>query len=106
MPGFSNLSAQISRQVAAELSKTLTGGLQNALADEKGAALTGQLMTRFTDTLSQEMQKADTLDEVRVLVDDLLEEIKLNYVEKIANEDVEQLQASRYRLYGATSRAR
>ncbi|MEM6596619.1 MAG: hypothetical protein AAF810_24380 [Cyanobacteria bacterium P01_D01_bin.36] len=106
MPGFNNLSAQISQQVVSELSKTLTQTLQNVFADEKGAALTSQLITRFTDSLGQEMQRADTIDEVRGLVDDLLEEIKLNYVEGIAAEDIEQLQASRYRLYGTTSHSR
>lgn len=106
MPGFDTLSAQISQQVVAELSKSLTEALQNVFADEQGAILTSQLMTRFTDTLGQELQKADTIDEVRVLVDDLLEEIKLNYVERVATEDVEQLQASRYRLYGTTGRVR
>ncbi|MGD1864920.1 MAG: hypothetical protein ACFB0D_10220 [Phormidesmis sp.] len=106
MPGFNNLSAQISQQVVAELSKTLTQALQNAFADEQGAALTSQLITGFTDSLGQEMQRADTLDEVRGLVDDLLEEIKLNYVERVATENIEQLQASRYRLYGTTSRSR
>jgi len=106
MPGFNNLSAQISQQVVAELSKTLTQGLQNAFADEQGAALTSELITRFTDSVGQEMQRADTIDEVRGLVDDLLEEIKLNYVERVATEGTEQVQASRYRLYGTTGRSR
>ncbi len=52
------------------------------------------------------MQNAESLAEVRGLVNDLLEEIKINYVERIADEDDEQLEASRYRLYGATQRVR
>lgn len=106
MPGFDELSAQLSRQVVAELSKTLTQALQNAFADEQGAVLTGQLIRRFGDCLALEVQKEETLLEVRSLVDDLLEEIKLNYVEGVASEDIEQIQASRYRLYSVTGQSR
>ncbi len=104
MPGFDTLSQQISRQVVTELSKTLTETLQSAFADEQGAALTSQLIASFGDSLRQEVQKENTLAEVRQLVDDLLEEIKINYVEGIAAEDIDQIQAARYRLYGATRR--
>ncbi|MEO0769330.1 MAG: hypothetical protein AAFY72_07835 [Cyanobacteria bacterium J06649_4] len=50
------------------------------------------------------MQRAETLDELRGLVDDLLEEIKINYLRGIAAEDMEQMEASRYRIYGTTGR--
>ncbi len=104
MPGFEGLSAQISQQVVSELSKTMTQTLQNIFADGKGAALTAQLVTSFGEHLQAEVRNADTLGEVRSLVNDLLEEIKINYVEGIASEDIEQMQATRYRLYGATRR--
>lgn len=104
MPGFEGLSQQISAQVVTELSKTLNQTLQNAFADKQGAALTSALFTSFGEHLSQEIQRADTMAEVRSLVVDLLEEIKINYVERIAEEDVEQRQEARYRIYGVTSR--
>lgn len=106
MPGFDGISAQISRQVVSELSKTLTETLQSAFADEKGAALTSQLVTSFSEHLQEEVQNAETMGEVQDLVNDLLEEIKINYVEGIAAEDNEQTQATRYRLYGATQQAK
>lgn len=106
MPGFDALTAQVSRQVATELSKSLTDAIQTAFADEKGAALTSQLVTSFSEHLRSEVQNAETLGEVRGLVNDLLEEIKINYVDRIADEDDEQLEASRYRLYGTTQRVR
>jgi hypothetical protein len=102
MPGFDQLSAQISRQVVTELSKTLTQTLQNVVADEQAAVLTSQLITSFSEHLREAVQTADTFNEVRNLLNDLLEEIKINYVEGLDSEDVEQAQASRYRLYGAT----
>jgi hypothetical protein len=106
MPGFDGISAQISHQVVSELSKTLQETLQTVFADEKGAALTSQLMDSFGKHLQTEVKDADTLSEVRSLINDLLEEIKINYVEGIATEDIEQMQATRYRLYGATQRNR
>jgi hypothetical protein len=106
MPGFDGLSVQISHQVVSELSKTLTQTLQNVFADEQGAALANQLMTSFGKHLQAEVQNTATLSEVRSLINDLLEEIKINYVEGIASENIEQMQATRYRLYGATHRTR
>ncbi len=63
-------------------------------------------MASFGNNLRTELQREETLDEVRSLVVDLLEEIKINYVDKVAAEDVVELEASRYRLYGATGRSR
>lgn len=104
MPGFDTLSAQISRQVVAELSKTLVETLQNVFADQEGAELTSALIARFSEQLRLELQTADNLQDVGELVCDLLEEIKINYVEVISQEDIDQIQETRYRLYGATQR--
>ncbi|MGB3291687.1 MAG: hypothetical protein WBB01_01705 [Phormidesmis sp.] len=106
MPGFDQLSAQISRQVVAELSKTLNETLQKVFSDKQGAELAGKLIDSFGEHLRSEVQSAETLSELRLLVNDLLEEIKINYVEGLNTEDLEQMQASRYRLYEATQRSR
>lgn len=105
MPGFDSISAQISHQVVAELSKTLTQTLQAASADPKTAALTGRLLDRLGEALRYELQNAETAVEIRQLVNDLLEEFKINYVSRIAEEDAEQMEAARYRVYGVTRRA-
>ncbi len=106
MPGFEGFTTQISGQIVAELSKTLNSALQDAFADKKGGELTGSLVASFGNNLRSELQREETLEEIRTLIADLLEEIKINYVDKIASEDAEQLQASRYRLYHATGRSR
>ncbi len=106
MPGFDNISAQISHQVVAELSKTMTQTMQAAFADPKTAALTGRLIDRLGETIRYELQNAETAAEIRQLISDLLEELKINYVERIAEEEEEQIRASRYRIYGAASRTR
>lgn len=106
MPGFDQISAQISHQVVVELSKTLNETLQKVFADQKGAELAGKLIDSFGEHLRAEVQSAESLSELRSLVSDLLEEIKINYVEGLDTEDLEQMQASRYRLYEATRRSR
>ena len=104
MPGFDSISAQISHQVVAELSKTMTQTLQASLADPKTAALTSQLINRLGEAVRDEVQNAETTAEIRQLISDLIEEVKINYVDRIAQEDTEQMEASRYRIYGATGR--
>ena len=106
MPGFDSISAQISHQVVAELSKTMTQTLQASLADPKTAALTSQLVSRFGEALRDEAQNVETTAEIRQLISDLIEEVKINYVDRIAQEDSEQMEASRYRIYGATGRGK
>ncbi|MBE9078815.1 hypothetical protein IQ241_16190 [Romeria aff. gracilis LEGE 07310] len=102
LPGVAPLSDQISHQLATELSKSLYEGLQNAFSDETGAALTEELVSQFSASLRTEISKDNTLSEIQSLVNVLLEEIKINYVERLSAEDFEQLDASRYRLYDAT----
>ena len=104
MPGFDNISAQISHQVVTELSKTLTQTLQAASADPKTAALISRLFDRLGEALRYELQNAEATMEIRQLINDLLEEFKINYVSRIAEEDPEQVEAARYRIYGVTSR--
>ena len=104
MPGFDSISAQISHQVVAELSKTLTQTLQAASADPKTAALTSRLFDRLGETLRYELQNAETAREIRQLISDLLEEIKINYVDRIAKEDADQMEAARYQIYGVVGK--
>ncbi|MBE9061026.1 hypothetical protein [cf. Phormidesmis sp. LEGE 11477] len=106
MPGFEGFTSQISGQIVAELSKTLNSALQSALADEKGGELAGNLVASFGNQLRSELRQEETLAEIRTLVVDLLEEIKINYVDRLAAEEADQLEASRYRLYEATGRSR
>lgn len=107
LPGFTNISTQLTQQISAEVSKNLYGALQGALADEQGAALFAKLIDSFGKNLRHEMRQGNTLTELQSLLDDLLEEVKVNYVERIAeHDDVETRQAETYRLYSTTQKAR
>ncbi|MEL7508476.1 MAG: hypothetical protein AAFN42_14185 [Cyanobacteria bacterium J06554_1] len=106
LPGFTNISTQITQQISADVSKNLYGALQNALADEQGAALFTKLVDSFGKNLRHEMTQGNTLVELQDLLDDLLEEVKVNYVERIAENDIETRRADTYRLYSTTQKAR
>ena len=106
LPGFTNMSTQITQQISADVSKNLYGALKQALADEQGAALMTKLIDSFGKNLRDEMRQGNTLDELQTLLDDLLEEVKVNYVERIAENDVETRRADTYRLYSTTQKAR
>ncbi|MEO0432978.1 MAG: hypothetical protein AAF151_14930 [Cyanobacteria bacterium J06656_5] len=106
LPGFTNLSGQLTQQISAEVSKNLYGSLKQALADDKGADLMGKLVESFGQHLRDELQEGNTLNELQLLITAFLEELKVNYVERIANDDVETRQANTYRLYSTTQKAR
>ncbi|MEO0455649.1 MAG: hypothetical protein AAF152_03580 [Cyanobacteria bacterium P01_A01_bin.114] len=106
LPGFSDLSHQLTQQISAEVSKNLYQAVKTALADERGGELMSQLVSSFGSHFREEIQKDDALREIQSLTTALLEEIKINYVERLAEEDIEKLEADRYRLYSTTQKNR
>ncbi|MEO0756082.1 MAG: hypothetical protein AAFY78_04325 [Cyanobacteria bacterium J06648_16] len=106
LPGFTDLSHQLTQQISAEVSKNLYGVIRAALSDEQGGELTSELISSFGTHFRDELLKDNTLPELQGLISALLEEVKINYVERIADEDVERLQADSYRLYSATQTKR
>jgi hypothetical protein len=106
VPGVGAISHQITEQVTnqivADLSKTLYEVLQTMLEDETGAALISQLISRLGQTFSQTLKQDQALTEVQSLTVALLDEIKINYVERLAAEDLESLQAQSKRIYQIT----
>ncbi|MBE9167219.1 hypothetical protein IQ238_06635 [Pleurocapsales cyanobacterium LEGE 06147] len=84
VPGFSNLPTQLTEQLAKNLSQTAYDNIIKAFEDPVGAQLTNRLITNFRDALEIELQKKHNLQEIESLLVDMLEEIKINYVKRIA----------------------
>ncbi len=91
LPGVSLVQSQISEQLASQIATNLYNAIQRAMEDPVGANLSSQLIKRFTDTFSNEMQKKDVIKEVQALIFDFLEEVKLNYVQRLSQEDIQQV---------------
>ncbi|NEQ74645.1 MAG: hypothetical protein F6K23_17320 [Okeania sp. SIO2C9] len=98
IPGVENLANQLSERLVQELSNLATEGPQNAyetvkaaMADPVGTQLSNQLVQHFGQALSTELQQEHTLEELQSLVSALLEEVKINYVMRMSEEDVEKI---------------
>ena len=102
LPGLGNLPDQIAQRIVAQLSTNAYALVKGGLENKEGVALTQALVTKFTDTFRQQLQEAENLTELETLLVDFLEEIKLNYVKRLASEDVDRLIEERYQIYNVT----
>jgi len=91
LPHFQPWVAQMSEQLAIGITQSIYGALVAAIEDPVGAKLFSQLLQHFSGAFRAQVQKEQTLAEIQVLLVDFLEEVKLNYVKRLAQEDVEQV---------------
>jgi hypothetical protein len=91
LPGLGQMQNQLSEQLATQIATNLYHGLVSATEDPVSAKLSSQLVKRFTKALTSEIQKKQVLSEIQSLLIDFLEEVKINYVQPMSEEDVEQI---------------
>lgn len=98
VPGIGGLPAKLAEQLVAELSKLATNGPQNAYEafktaseDPAGVQLSNQLVQHFGQALGTELQREQTLQEIQLLLGDFLEEFKINYIQRLSEEDFEKI---------------
>jgi hypothetical protein len=60
------------------------------------------LLQAFTDSFQRQLQQKGNLQEIEGLLVAWLEEIKLNYVRRLAAADLDRLVEERYQIYNAT----
>lgn len=91
LPGLSTLPTQITEKLVTDLTQATYDGLVASLKDPVGAQLSSRLVQHFTEVLSTEVQNQHTLETIQALLTDLLEEVKLNYIQRLSEEDVEDV---------------
>ncbi|MBH8564263.1 hypothetical protein I8748_19070 [Nostoc sp. CENA67] len=91
LPGLGEVQTQLSEQLATQITTNLYKAIVNAIEDPVGAKLSSQLVQHFSQALGAEVQKKHVLSEIQSLFSDLLEEIKINYVQRLSQEDIEQI---------------
>ncbi len=95
LPGLNQLPAQLTLQIATQVSKLLTEGSQSLydaiINDPVGGELTNKLVQHFSQALGSEIQQKQNLQELESLIYDFLEEVKINYVQHLSQEDIEQI---------------
>jgi hypothetical protein len=91
LPGVGDMQTQLSEQLANQITNNLYSAVTAAMEDPEGARLSSQLAQRFTSALGEEMQQKHVLEEIQSLLADFLEEVKLNYVQRLSQEDLDQI---------------
>ncbi|MFW6358340.1 MAG: hypothetical protein ACOC0N_03875 [Chroococcales cyanobacterium] len=91
-PGVEQLKTTLTEELTKRIYQITYDLLQGAIQeDPEFDKLMDQLVTHLTEALSNEVQAQKTLDRIEFLLTDLLEEVKINYVERLSEEDVEEV---------------
>lgn len=91
LPGVGQAQTQLSEQLATQITTNIYNAIVSAVKDPVGAKLSSQLAQSFTEALGAEVQKQHVLSEIQNLLFDFLEEVKLNYVQRLSEEDIEKI---------------
>jgi hypothetical protein len=92
LPGSDRALDNLTEQMVKQVYQTFADALGAALEeDKKFNQLLESLLTNLTQSLSSEIKAKQSLDKIELLLIDLLEEIKINYVERLSTEDVEEI---------------
>jgi hypothetical protein len=91
LPGVGQAQTQLSEQLASQITTSLYNAIVSAVEDPVGAKLTAQLVERFSTALGAEIQQKQVITEIQGLIFDFLEEVKLNYVQRLSKEDIDAI---------------
>ncbi|WP_392530276.1 hypothetical protein [Nostoc sp. C117] len=91
LPGLGQAQTQLSEQLATQITTNLYKIVVSAVEDPVGAKLTSQLVQSFSETLGAQIKEKHLVSEIESLLFDFLEEIKLNYVQRLSQEDIDQI---------------
>ncbi len=89
MPLVGDLPRQINERLVSDVTNGVYDAIVLAFEDKVGAELISKLVKSFGQNLTAELQQQRSLQELQSLATDLLEEVKVNYVRRLSNEDVE-----------------
>lgn len=103
VPGLERFESQLTEQFVSILYQVIYDAIIGALEEDPEAEkLIEELGTNLSQVLTDEMQGKQTLEKMQSLLLDLLEELKINYVERLSEEDVEELLEQTRRLRQVT----
>lgn len=91
VPGLNALPDSALDSVANYLAQATCTVLEESYADREGQLLIDRLSQNFRQALRQELQDKAASQEIQVMLIDLLEEIKVNYVQGAEQRDPEQM---------------
>ena len=90
-PGVEAIQTQLGQELVNHITTNLYQFLVSGCKDPVSTELSSKLMESFTKVLGSEMQKKNILSEVQNLFIDFLEEVKINYVQQLSEEEIEEI---------------
>jgi len=91
VPGLGKAQTQITEQIATQITNNIYGALSNTIKDPLAAKLSTQLIEKFTTSFTSEIQQKQVLVEIQSLLNDFLEEVKINYIQRLSQEDIDKI---------------
>ncbi|MDJ0511131.1 MAG: hypothetical protein QNJ64_18025 [Crocosphaera sp.] len=92
LPGVKTMQHQLTERLVSQLYQGLSVGLQGLLIeDPEFDRLLERLIEKFGDSFGNELQAEHSIEQIEFLLKDLLEEIKINYVQNLSKENVEDI---------------
>ncbi len=92
LPGINNLQHNLTEKIVQQLYQVFSETLQASLQkDREFEGLLENVTSKFTNTISSQIQAKASMNKIESLVIALLEEVKINYVQKLSTEDVEDI---------------
>ena len=92
IPGLEKLGTNLSKQLAQQIYQSLYDTLKILLEDDPiFNKLLERLIANFNRIMGSEIQAQESIKRIESLLVVLLEEIKINYVERLSTEDVEDI---------------
>ncbi len=92
VPGVKVMQHQLTERLVSQLYQGLSVGLQGLLIeDPEFDRLLEQLIDKFSRSFGTELQAEHSIDQIELLLNDLLEEIKINYVQNLSQENIENI---------------
>jgi hypothetical protein len=98
VPGLKGLPSSVIDQLADYLANASYDVLSTSYSDAEGRELFNKLSENFKSVLRQELQDEVTQSELQVWLFDLLEELKLNYIQRSSKDDPERTLAEAEQL--------
>ncbi len=91
LPGLGKAQTQISEQLATQITNNIYAALASTIKDPVAAKLSNKLIEKFTTSLTSEIQQKQVLAEIQSLLNDFLEEVKINYIQRLSQEDIDKI---------------
>lgn len=92
LPGGDRTISTISHQLVSQSYSAFSSTLQAMLAEDKQFdRLVESLISNVGKSISSELQAQQSMTKIELLLVDLLEEIKINYIERLSQEDIEDI---------------